>query len=137
MGQQYRENYRRMLGKRYEAAADNPDLVTVEDLVNLQIGSGLPPYRVKNINASGTYTLEESDDLVVMRASGDYALTLPTNPPVGTRVEIKDGAGDGATATKRIYPAGGTTIDGFTYWYFYASLQSWSLIWAGDTWKLV
>lgn len=137
MGEQYRENYRRMLGKRYEAASDHPDLVTVQDLVNLQVGSGLPPYRVKNIDASGSYTLEESDDLVVLRASGDFNVTLPTNPPIGTRMEIKDGAGDGASATKRIFPGPGDAIDIWSYWDIYAAYQSWSLIWAGDVWRLV
>lgn len=142
MGSIWKENWKRGAKKSSVSAFDDHDLVRVEDLDLLGIGSGI--YRVTNLTTPGpTIALggdEEIFDLVVIRVSGDYDVVLPENALIGKRYEIKDGVGDGCLGiNKRILPTGLHTIEGlFTEFPLNNCYQSWSLIYAGENiWRLV
>jgi len=145
MSGQFRENWKRLAGHilpKGPTAVDPQDMVRVEDLTALvTIGTGIPFWRVTNVESDSPYHVQLESDLVVILVSGDYDIILPLDPPVGKRYEIKDGIGDGCdpSTIKRIVPTGTNTIeDIFTEFEIFNCYMSWSLIFAGSgIWRLV
>jgi len=144
MGGQYKENWKRLTGqwKPFGPTARDPkDILRVEDGLSLfSVNSGLPLLNVNNVFSASPYYAKPEDDLIVIRTSGNFDVVLPENPPSGKLYEIKDGAGDGCFVgvTKQILPSGSNSIE-FIFSSFPLSncYQSWSVVWAGDTWRLI
>lgn len=144
MSKQFRENWKRMTGQfkpKGPTASDPADLVRVEDGVNLfATTSGLPFLNVTTVFTASPYYAKADDDLIVIRTSGNFDVVLPLNPPSGKLYEIKDGAGDACVGgvTKQIVASGANQIE-FLFSSFPLSNcnQSWSIVWADNTWRLI
>lgn len=144
MGGQFRENWKRLTGQRAPmgpTARDPKDILRVEDgNLLFAVNSGLPLLNVVNVFTASPYYAKPEDDLIVIRTSGNFDVVLPLNPPSGKLYEIKDGAGDGCLGgvLKQILPSGSNAIE-FIFSSFPLSncYQSWSTVWAGDTWRLI
>lgn len=144
MGGQYKENWKRLTG---QYTPNGPNASDPQDILRVQDGhllsssaSGLPFLNVNNVFSASPYYAQPDDDLIVIRTSGTFDVILPLNPPSGKLYEIKDGAGDGCLVgvDKTIVPSGSNTIEFlFSTFPLTNCYQSWSVVWAGDTWRLI
>lgn len=97
-----------------------------------------PPISIRIVTAAGAVTITTADQLVIINKTVGAAtvVNLPSTPPTGFSVTIKDGKGDAYLNNLTITPAAGQ-IENASVLSIYAAFTSVTLVYNGTQWNVI